>query len=43
MQNLKGQVVIEIGSGTGNLTYTCSLAGYNVTGFEPNSKSVDCS
>ena len=34
----KGASVIEIGSGTGNLTYTCSLAGYNVTGFEPNSK-----
>jgi cysteine synthase A len=31
-----GDIILDIGSGTGNLTYIAKLAGYNVTGVDPN-------
>ncbi len=33
-----GSIVLDIGSGTGNLSYVASLADYNVTGIDPNKK-----
>ncbi|MDF2614896.1 MAG: Cysteine synthase [Clostridia bacterium] len=33
-----GSIVLDIGSGTGNLGYVASLADYTVTGVEPNLK-----
>lgn len=37
----EGAKVLDIGSGTGNLTNIASKAGYNVVGIEPNSKMRD--
>ena len=34
----EGAIVLDIGTGTGNLGYVASLANYRVTGIEPNFK-----
>lgn len=34
----KGDTVLDLGAGTGNLTNVAAKAGYNVIGIEPNSK-----
>lgn len=38
ISKFKGAKVLDIGSGTGNLTNAASNIGYNVIGIEPNSK-----
>nr|WP_294345328.1 cysteine synthase A [uncultured Clostridium sp.] len=41
VSKFKGAKVIDIGSGTGNLTNAASNIGYNVIGVEPNSKMLN--
>jgi cysteine synthase A len=36
-----GATVLDIGSGTGNLSYVAELANYTVTGIDPNKKMLD--
>jgi len=38
-----GATILDIGSGTGNLSYIASLANYNVIGIDPNKRMMEIS